>query len=211
MKWRSFVFPILLLASALSVSSRADSLDEDFAAPPTAAKPYVWWHWMSQNVSDAGIDKDLAAMKEIGVAGATICDVGTTTGIGGTKVGNTPWPDQTFLSAPWCDRVKHAVAKTQELGLTIGMHNCGGWSTSGGPWITPELSMQKIVFSQMDVTGPKHFADKLEQPAVDPKYNFYRDITVLAVPDDGNIQVADVKEIAGQMAADGTLTWDVPA
>jgi predicted neuraminidase len=201
---------MLLLALAAS-TCRADRLDADFASPPAAARPRVWWHWMSANISDAGIDKDLAAMKEMGVEGATICNVGSTTGIGGTKVGNTPWPDQLFLSPAWWDRVKHAVAKAKELGLEIGMHNCGGWSTSGGPWITPELSMQKLVFTEKQVTGPTHFVAKLDQPEVDPKFNFYRDITVLAVPDGGNVAISNVKEIAKQMAQDGTLTWDVPA
>jgi predicted neuraminidase len=211
MNRRSFVAAALLLAIVTSIPCWADSLDSDFSSPPVAAQTRVWWHWMSANISDAGIDNDLAAMKAMGVTSATICNVGSTTGIGGTSIANTPWPDQTFLSPAWWDRVKHAVAKAKELGLTIGMHNCGGWSTSGGPWITPELSMQKLVFDEKKLSGPMHFAGKLDQPEVDPKYNFYRDVTVLAVPEGDKVGVSDVKEIAQQMAQDGTLTWDVPA
>ncbi len=199
---------IFLLASA---PLRSGTLEEDFASPPQTAKPYVWWHWMSSDVSAQGIDKDLAAMKECGVAGATVCPVGSTTGIGHTTIGNSPWPDVTYLSPAWWGLMKHAVEKGGELGLDIGMHNCAGWSASGGPWITPELSMQMLVWSQTPVAGPVQFADVLARPKIDPKYNFYKDVAVLAVPDQPNPPADQVIDLSSKMAADGTLNWSAPA
>ena len=35
------------------------------------------------------------------------------------------------------------------------MNNDAGWCGSGGPWITPELSMQKVVWTETDVDGPQ--------------------------------------------------------
>ena len=34
------------------------------------------------------------------------------------------------------------------------MNNDAGWCGSGGPWITPELSMQKIVWTETRVRRP---------------------------------------------------------
>ena len=51
-------------------------------------------------------------------------------------------------------RVKaHAVKEAARLGIDYVMHNCPGWSSSGGPWITPEYSMQKLTWSEIEVVG----------------------------------------------------------
>lgn len=34
-----------------------------FYQPPMNYRPYVWWYWMGSNFSEAGITKDLEAMK----------------------------------------------------------------------------------------------------------------------------------------------------
>ena len=40
----------------------ADALAEGFADPPAESLPRTWWHWMDNNISRAGITKDLEAM-----------------------------------------------------------------------------------------------------------------------------------------------------
>ena len=37
------------------------------------------------------------------------------------------------------------------------MNDDAGWNGSGGPWITPEQSMQKVVWTETGLTGPAHF------------------------------------------------------
>ena len=75
---------------------------------------------------------------------------------------------------------KHAVTEADRLGLQLCMHNCAGWSSSGGPWNTPEHAMQFVTTSETRVTGPTQFAEVLPQPPT--KLDFYRDIEVLAFP-----------------------------
>lgn len=49
-------------------------------------------------------------------------------------------------------RVKSTCRKeAARLGIDYVMHNCPGWSSSGGPWITPEYSMQKLTWSEIEV------------------------------------------------------------
>ena len=71
------------------------------------------------------------------------------------------------------------------LGIELCIHNCAGWSSSGGPWITPENGMQVIAWSEKKVQGPSKFADTLppaKAPNVYAKVDYYRDIAVYAYP-----------------------------
>jgi hypothetical protein len=125
---------------------------------------------MNGNVTREGITADLEAMKRVGIGGAQIFNVDCGIPAGPVK----------FMSPEWLELVKHAAQEAQRLGLELCMHNCAGWSSSGGPWNTPEHAMQDLTTSERRVTGPKHFSGVL--PAPPAKLDVYRDIAVLAFP-----------------------------
>ncbi|MEO6526075.1 MAG: glycosyl hydrolase [Gemmatimonadaceae bacterium] len=124
-----FVEPPELLSAAPGV---ADAWDESFVNPPSTARPHTWWHWMNGNVTADGITRDLEAMARVGVGGVQMFDVGT---------GIPKGPVET-LSPEWLRLVRHAISECDRLGLSFTMHNCPGWSSSGGPWVTPDRAMQ---------------------------------------------------------------------
>ncbi len=157
---------LLLAACAAS----ADSLETGFLNPPDSAKPQTWWHWMNGNITKVGITADLEAMKQIGLGGATIVNVDC-----GIPRGPVP-----FMSPEWRELFKFTVQEANRLGLELSVENCAGWSSSGGPWMTPEHAMQRVVTSEVRVTGPKNFSGTLAQPPT--TLNYYRDIAVLAFP-----------------------------
>src|SRR6478735_2682283 len=71
---RTIVFSTALLLSVAAFSqktnrSSTDSIYKNFLAPPDAAKPRVWWHWMNGNITKDGIRKDLEWMKRSGIGG----------------------------------------------------------------------------------------------------------------------------------------------
>ena len=146
----------------------ADDLAKGFAAPPDSAKPHTWWHWMNGNVTREGITADLEAMHRVGVGGAQIFNADCGIPAGPVK----------FLSPEWHALFQHAVREADRLGIELCVHNCAGWSSSGGPWNTPEHAMQTIVTSEKRVQGPMKFSEVL--PAPPAKLDFYRDIAVLA-------------------------------
>ena len=78
------------------------------------------------------------------------------------------------------EMVKFAVSEAQRLDPTLGMKNCSGWATMGGPWIKPEYGSQRIVSTVTKVDGGKRIFTKLAQP--ETKLNYYRDIAVIAYP-----------------------------
>ena len=207
----------------------ADDLANGFVRPPDSARPWVYWFWLNSNITREGITADLEAMKRVGIGGVLIMEVDQ-----GAPVG-----EAAFMGREWRELFKHAVAEAGRLGLEVNMNNDAGWNGSGGPWIKPEQSMQKVVWTETGVEGPRHFDGKLARAEAD--HGFYRDIAVLAFPTTGEYRIADIKskalyerrdvlpaaetklppgmtiapariiELTAQMGPDGNLAWDVPA
>ena len=149
----------------------ADTLEAGFQNPPDSARPQTWWHWMNGNVTHEGITADLEAMKSVGIGGAEIFNV---------DEGIPPGPVK-FLSPEWRQLMVFAAQEANRLGLDLCLHNCAGWSSSGGPWNAPAQSMQQITTSEQKVKGPVHFTGRLPQPPA--RLDYYRDFAVMAFPD----------------------------
>lgn len=161
---------LLLLACCAANAQTPDELQRGFASPPPSARPQTWWHWVNGNISKQGITLDLEAMQRVGIGGVEIFNVGV-----GLPAGPVP-----FMSDQWRQMVQHAVHEADRLGLEVALHNCAGWSSSGGPWVKPEQAMQMVVSSEIRVSGPGPVTQALPQPPT--RRSFYRDIAVLAFP-----------------------------
>ncbi len=157
-----------------NVFSQKQSLRDIFQYPPESARPWVFWYWMYGAVSREGITADLEAMKQAGIGGAYIFTI--------KGVPDSPLyvPSIKQLSNEWWEMLIFALHEAKRLGIKVGFHSCDGFTVAGGPWITPELSMQKVVWSKITVKGRQHFYDTLPQP--ETKHNFYCDIAVYAFP-----------------------------
>ena len=57
----------LSLVLASSMSHAADALETAFRTPSARTEPYMYWYWLNNNVSAAGITADLTAMKAAGI------------------------------------------------------------------------------------------------------------------------------------------------
>ena len=68
------------------------------------------------------------------------------------------------MSAEWREMIKFAVSEATRLGMTIDMNDLRGWCASAGPWITPELSMQMVVWTESHLKGSTHSSAQLPQP-----------------------------------------------
>ncbi|MBV9867409.1 MAG: hypothetical protein JO316_18790 [Abitibacteriaceae bacterium] len=154
--------------SQVPIAQAETPLEAGFHHPPASARPQTWWHWLNGNVTRAGITADLEAMARVGVGGAEIFNVDQGIPAGPVR----------FMSPQWLDMMKFAASEANRLGLELCMHNCAGWSSSGGPWNTPDHAMQFLTTSERHVHGPLHFDDVLAQPAT--KLNSYHDIATLA-------------------------------
>jgi len=201
---------LLLLFFFSIICNGQDSLHEvDFKTPPASVKVNTWWHWLSSEITKEGITKDLESMKQQGIVQATILNVG---GLNSKRAGVKP---VIFNSPEWHEMFKWALTEANRLDIKIGVHNCDGWSTSGGPWITPDQSMKKFVWSQAFIEGGKDITTKLSQPAA--LENYYREVAVVAIPiekDQNSYQLAkpaiEVNKVGiGTKLNDGNPTTEI--
>ncbi|HEV2211181.1 MAG TPA: glycosyl hydrolase [Verrucomicrobiae bacterium] len=170
---KSQTFGLLSVVAALLMTQPvlgSSALEDNFVHPPPAARPWVYWFWLNGNINSNGITADLEAMQRVGIGGVLIMEVDQ----------GAPKGPADFGSPQWRGLFQHVCAEAHRLGLEVNMNNDAGWCGSGGPWITPELAMQKVVWSQTNVEGPSHFEGVLAQPQT--VSNYYRDIAVLAFP-----------------------------
>lgn len=145
--------------------------EELFAHPPKEARPQVWWHWMNGNVSKEGITDDLEALAAQGIGGATLFNLSC----------EIPEGPVAFGSDEWFDCVTFALQEAKRTGVDITLHNCPGWTSSGGPWVSADDAMKRQVWSETDVVGGTAYDGTLPQPGplVD---GYYRDASVVAFP-----------------------------
>ncbi len=186
--FRALLAPSLLLGVSWALvgalpcpAAASDDLAHNFASPPDSARPWVYWFWVDNNVTREGITADLEAMKRVGIGGVLIMAVDQ----------GAPEGPVTFGSPAWHDLFKFSCQEAARLGLSINMDNSPGWCGSGGPWITPALAMQKMVYTETPAHGPAHFEAALPQPETVDGY--YEDIVVQAFPTPaGHFQIADL-------------------
>ena len=234
MRTKNWLLTLAIIVGALaapkfSAANVADKLEKNFVHPPDSARPWVYWFWLNGNISREGITADLKAMKRVGIGGVLIMEVDQ----------GTPKGPAAFGKPEWRELFKHVVSEAARLGLEVNMNNDAGWCGSGGPWITPDLAMQKLVWTETNVVGPCHFEAVLAQPLV--VSNFYEDIFVFAFPTPAEYRIENILgkaafvpqpvalrgnwlaisadkiiaqdrivELTAKLGQDGKLAWNIP-
>lgn len=140
---------LFFLYLILSVLPLKADFSQSFSAPDSFdAKPWCFWYWMHGAVTREGLTTDLEAMAANGLGGTYLMPIKSieqNPALGGTV---------RQLSPEWYAMVDWAMQEADRLGLKLGMHICDGFALAGGPWITPEESMQKVVMTPVsDTTG----------------------------------------------------------
>ena len=143
-------------------------------------KPWTFWYWMYGAVSEQGIKADLQAMKDVGLGGCYLMPI--------RGAAERPEYEGTAdaLSENFWRMVDLALMHADSLGLEMGIHVCDGFALAGGPWISPEESMQKIVFSEDIFVGSVqdmvHRKGGLVLPRPEGVDGYYEDIATFAIP-----------------------------
>ena len=165
---------LLLFAGFVSAQELHKKETTEFQPTIESSKPWVYWYWMKSAYSKAGITADLEAMKQAGIAGAYLMTIKGPT--------NPPLIDPPVLqlTPEFWDMIHWAFQEANRLGLKMAFHGADGFAVAGGPWITPEMSMQKIVWSKTEIDGGKTITSKLPVPEHYKEY--YKDIATFAIP-----------------------------
>ena len=161
---------ILAFIFTLISCNNSDNFKSGFKNPAPEYKPYTWWRWLGGNSSKEGITKDLEAIADIGIGGFSFFDLGD----------YYPKEQIKFGSPEYYDYLSYTIKECNRLGLNFSFQNCDGWSTSGGPWITPDLAMKKITSSKIPVHGGCLFDGQLPMP--DTILGYFKELAVFAIP-----------------------------
>nr|WP_295922325.1 glycosyl hydrolase [uncultured Dyadobacter sp.] len=134
-----------------------------------------WWWWLNGNIDKETITRDLEEMKAKGFSGACIFDAG-----GAEQRGNDQVPEGPMFGSPaWRELYVHAIREADRLGLVMSMSIQSGWNL-GGPDVTPAETAKQVVYTETKVKGGS--AVSIELPVPEVRYDYYRDIVVLAIP-----------------------------
>lgn len=193
------LFCVQFIGCKKSVSNvnRISFLEENFIDPPHESKPRTWMHAMSGNMTKEGLTKDLESMAQVGLGGLLLFNI--TQGIPNGPI--------IYNSDQHHEMINHAAKEAERLGLSFGVHNCDGWSSSGGPWVKPEESMKMVVWSETLTNGGK-IDVKLKEPT--RREGLYEDIAVLAYPSLPS-EIDDAKNRPSISASDSNLDLNVIA
>lgn len=165
---------LLLLVGFVSAQEVHKKETTEFQPTIESSRPWVYWYWMKSAYSKPGITADLEAMKQAGIAGAYLMTI--------KGPANPPLIDPPVLqlSPEFWDMVHWAFKEANRLGLKMAFHGADGFAVAGGPWITPEMSMQKIVWSTTEIAGGESITTKL--PVPEHYKDYYKDIATFAIP-----------------------------
>ena len=162
----------------------AQSLPEsEFVMPATPYLPKTWMHAMNGNISKGGLTEDFKAMRDAGIGGAIFF-----------HVHRRNWPYSSrgpvrFGTDEFYEHLLHAAEQAEKQGIEFGIHNSDGWTSSGGPWVTPEQSMKRITWSELTVSGNQ----TLVPPQPGYAEQLYRDVAVIAIPKDKYVSTNSFK------------------
>lgn len=160
------------LTAAMAITSACTSTEElarDFAKPPETVQTGIYWYWISGNISEEGVVRDLHAMKRAGINRAFIGNIG--------QDGLYTERNVLMMSDEWWKILHTALKTASELDIEIGIFNSPGWSQSGGPWVKPDEAMRYLASAQIEVEGPRHIETTIAAPAAD-----FEDVRTIAYP-----------------------------
>ena len=179
---------VLLSAISCTPQNSIEELQRGWENPPLSARNRVWWHWMNGNITKDGIQKDLQWMKDTRQGGVHNFDaaLGTPTIVDKRLI---------YMDEGWKDAFAYAVKVADSLGLEFTVASAPGWSSTGGPWVSEQDAMKKLVWSETYASGnvnmslpePPHttgaFLDGAPagRGAAGTNYKYYEDIAVIAV------------------------------
>lgn len=166
------------------------TLKKGFIDPPSKARPKVYWWWLNGYVDKSRILEELTAMKNAGIAGIDIFEIGVPTG--DTMIPAGP----AFMGDESLETIRYAIQEADKLNLQVGLNMASSWN-AGGSWTLPKHAAKSLYFSTVKVKGPIKEKVTLPFPKIfkadtrgdnlipfnaDGKPAYYEEVAVLAIP-----------------------------
>ncbi|MBT3244125.1 MAG: hypothetical protein HN352_13335 [Bacteroidetes bacterium] len=202
------VIPLMLMQCNTKTPSDG-KLEKGFINPSTENRPLALWPWLNGYVDTTKLVYELEQMKDKGMRGALIWDVGALSD-----------PEKMIPAGPAMlgdqslQYFSLALKTGSMLDLDIGWFASSSWN-AGGPWVEEANAAMELISSSQVVEGPS----KQKITIVKPKSRFgevfrYSLISSLAIP---YSEVREIDNTKGQAILLGDYTsedkyieWEVP-
>lgn len=181
--------------------------EEIFRNPATEYRPLALWTWMNGYVDTVKLVDELREMKDKGMRGAIIWDIGALIN-----------PDDlipdgpAFLGPESLQYISLALDTSHSLGLDLGISSASSWN-SGGEWIEISNGSKELLTTSDSVTGPSRMKLALKNP--ESSRGIAENcalLTVIAIPhnsakvyDPKDAIILSISENAGE-----PIEWQVP-
>lgn len=206
-----FAFVALILTCLVGCqSAQRGDLEGEFRNPGTEYRALALWPWLNGYVDTARLVYELDQMKEKGMRGALIWDIGTLMDrdsiipVGPAMLG----PESLSF-------FKLAMDHGADLGLDIGWFASSSWN-AGGPWVEEENASLELRSVSQVVEGPA----KLEIPVGEPVMKRNRvtravHFSSVAIPHRESKELDYAHDEIVTLDAftddDGVIHWEAPA
>lgn len=201
-------------------------LTEGFKNPPNGARPKVYWWWLNGNIDTARLMQELKVMKDVGVAGVDIFDIGARAPNNPDKMipGGPSFMGEQSLAA-----IIKVIKKATEYGMEVDLNLASSWN-AGGSWIGPEHAGKSLYHSIVKVSEPGKKTLKIPFPVISPldekgktrvivkdaagRPVFHREVAILAIPGGTDRRYGDTSKIINLSPffnpITEELTWNFP-
>jgi hypothetical protein len=208
----SFIKLWFLLAPFLLIQCRPSQnelSEEVFANPAVEYRPMALWTWMNGYVDTTRLVYELEQMKEKGMRGALIWDIGALS----DPEGLIP-AGPAFLGDESLEYIQMALKTSKELGLNLGMSVASSWN-AGGEWVDTSDAIMQLLNTRVIIEGPSNMPVEIGVPASNRgPAEAYSLITSIAVPwsENKTIDYSSVTPISlDNHTVDGkVIYWEVP-
>jgi len=203
-------FTILFLFTQCNIQTPTrGKLEEGFIKPPIETRPLAFWDWLNGYVDTAKLVFELEEMKDKGMQGAFIWDIGEYTYEGETA--SIPVGPR-FLGDESLEYIRIALETGHRLGLNLGMIASSSWN-AGGDWIEKEDASMELLNSTQIITGPSKKKITIEKPdSLVYEDNAYWLISTLALPHSEELNYDRNQAIILDEFTTGNkyIEWEVP-
>jgi len=206
---RNLLFLVVFLMMQCKQPAESNLSADSFVNPPTESRPLAFWDWLNGYVDTAKIVYELHQMKDKGMQGAFIWDVGALSDQG-KMIPEGP----AFLGEKSLETIELALKTASKLGLNMGMITSSSWN-AGGDWIGNEDAAKELLYVNQTAEGPSLIKIKIGIPK-SPKgeAKVYSLVTSIAIPDspDRKIDYSNAKVISLDKftSKENIINWEVP-
>jgi len=173
------------------------SLKKGFEQPNDSARAKVYWWWLNGNVDTLRMHSELRAIKNAGLAGVDIFDIGV-------RANNNPNnmipAGPSFMGEKSLKALKFALNEADKLNLEVGISLSSSWN-AGGSWVRPKHAAKTIYYSKTELRDGEQSGISLPFPTISPdrkgnarlieyakngRPKYYEEISVIAIPSEAH-------------------------